>query len=91
MAKVKKAGSAASVAVGGSVPTGYFVPCLMNTMRKPVIHRRPIALPVQQGPKKCWVSCSCGFFAYLPRAWQRSWGMSESDAERAGFLVLTSV
>ena len=63
----------------------------MNLMRRPVIHRTPLAIPVQQGPKKFWVSCSCGFFAYLPKGWQKTWGMTEAEANSQGFLVPTSM
>lgn len=75
----------------GSQPTFMLVPCLMNLMRSPVIHRTPVAIPVNQGPQKFWCSCQCGFFAYLPKTWQKTWGMTEAEALRQGFLVPTSM
>lgn len=85
----------AKVASAGSSPTGMFVPCPMNSMRskegKPLIHPHPVAVAVQKGPSKHWYQCSCKFFAYLPKAWQSSWGLTLTEAQRAGLLVLSTV
>ena len=75
---------------GVSVPTGYYFPCPMNQVRRPVKHRTPIALPIMRGPKKHFAKCQCGISMFFPSDWTSEMGLSEQEAARAGLAVLTS-
>ncbi len=76
---------------GGSHPTGMLMPCPMNSVRSPVIHRQPIAIPVMAGPKKKFARCICGLTVFLPTLWTDGTGLTEKEATARGLFVITSV
>lgn len=82
----------------GSLPTGKYLPCPMNQVRKRDVtgrlipfHPQGVALAIQKGPKKHWIQCGCSFFGYLPRAWESSMGLTLEEARRAGLIIPSTV
>lgn len=80
----------AKEAASVSRPTGMFIECPLNAMRRPVFHSQPIAVAIWTGKKRRFFRCPCGTNAFLAPGFTESMGMTEAEARRRGLAVYAS-